>query len=580
MARTSPPPAPLLSAALIVRDEEAVIERCLASLQEVVDEVVVLDTGSTDRTVALARATGARVVEGTWHDDFGRSRNEVLDHCVGRWAVIVDADEVLFVHDVAGLRRTLRRSRADALQVTVDSYRDDVGTVGMSHQSLRVLRRRRVRYEGRLHEEVRPVRPDASLQVERTSLITIGHWGYIQRIVEERGKTERNIRICEAAIAEGAGLRGVVDLGRTLAAAGRLEEALVRFEEARAADDGFTRRTALAHGAATLVRLERATEALTWVDQLGAASRFEGAVDVLRAEVLVALGRTDAFVAAYERALAAAEGNGGVVPHDDGVGPAAERVRADLGSALLAAGRTEEGVAHLLEAAGEGAMRIWPQLVAGYHQLGQLERVAALLDPEGDVDRCRLVLAELAADPGPGVSALLEVLDDAYPGSALTVAFAPLVADHLHLEQAVKWSARARAAGLSAHCPLASRATSETLGATDRLLSAAVLVELFDDDRGRHGVEAVAAVLDPPLFGDLLGLVGQLAPAALELLVLSAVTTPARGVAMARALGAHGERDAAREVLAHGLSLGHVDPAVRQDADDLLAELSARPEQA
>ena len=135
--------------------------------------LTVLDTGSTDRTVALARATGARVVEGAWHDDFGRSRNEVLDHCVGRWAVVVDADEVLFVHDVAGLRRTLRRSRADALQVTVDSYRDDVGTVGMSHQSLRVLRRRRVRYEGRLHEEVRPVRPDASLQVERTALVTM-----------------------------------------------------------------------------------------------------------------------------------------------------------------------------------------------------------------------------------------------------------------------------------------------------------------------------------------------------------------------------------------------------------------------
>ncbi|MEO2107886.1 MAG: glycosyltransferase [Actinomycetota bacterium] len=574
MSRTSPPPAPLLSAAIIVRDEEAVIQRCLASLEGVVDEVVVLDTGSIDRTVELARATGARVVEGEWYDDFGRSRNEVLDHCTGRWAVVVDADEVLFVHDVAGLRRTLRRSRADALQVTVDSYRDDAGTVGMSHQSLRVLRRRRIRYEGRLHEEVRPNRSDATLKVERTSLATIGHWGYIQRIVDERGKTERNIRICEKAIADGAGLRGVVDLGRTLAAAGRMEEAMARFEEARHADDGFVRRTALAHGAAALVTLDRAAEALSWVDALQDASRFAGAVDVVRAEVLVALGRVDAFVAAYDSALAAAAGNAGVVPHDDGVGAAAERVRADLGLALLDAGRTREGVAHLLEAAGEGAMRIWPQLVAAYHELGQLDRVVVLLDLVGDVDRCRMVLAELAADPGPGVSELLEGLDEAHPGSAMTVAFAPLVSDQLHLEQAVKWSARARAAGLSAHCPLANRVSSETLDATDRLLSAAVLVELFDDDRGRHGVEAIAAVVDPALFAGLVELVGQLAPAALELLVLSAVTNPARGVAMARALGSHGERDAAREILAHGLTLGHVDPALRDEAEALRAELA------
>ena len=94
--RLSPPPgAGLLSAALIVRDEQAQLGACLASIADVVDEIVVVDTGSVDGTVAVARSYGARVFEIPWRHDFSDARNQALAHVTGRWVLAIDADERL-----------------------------------------------------------------------------------------------------------------------------------------------------------------------------------------------------------------------------------------------------------------------------------------------------------------------------------------------------------------------------------------------------------------------------------------------------------------------------------------------------
>ena len=87
--------SPLLSAAMIVRNEERHLPGCLASLEGVVDEIVVVDTGSTDGTVAIATSHGARVFHHPWADDFSTPRNVSLDHARGRWVLLIDADERL-----------------------------------------------------------------------------------------------------------------------------------------------------------------------------------------------------------------------------------------------------------------------------------------------------------------------------------------------------------------------------------------------------------------------------------------------------------------------------------------------------
>src|SRR5262249_59148278 len=85
----------LLSAAMIVRDEEAVLAGCLRSIRDVVDEIVIVDTGSTDRSIPIAQQFGARLFDHRWRDDFAEARNEALARARGRFILYIDADERL-----------------------------------------------------------------------------------------------------------------------------------------------------------------------------------------------------------------------------------------------------------------------------------------------------------------------------------------------------------------------------------------------------------------------------------------------------------------------------------------------------
>jgi tetratricopeptide (TPR) repeat protein len=84
-----------LSAALIVKDEAQHLRRCLASLEGIVDEIVVVDTGSSDESVAVAESFGARVLHRPWDGDFSAPRNLGLEHVTGDWVLYIDADEHL-----------------------------------------------------------------------------------------------------------------------------------------------------------------------------------------------------------------------------------------------------------------------------------------------------------------------------------------------------------------------------------------------------------------------------------------------------------------------------------------------------
>ena len=108
-----------ISAVLIVRNEEAMLGSCLKSLDGF-DEVIVLDTGSTDKTVEIARAHGAKVCadEYKWNEDFAEARNKAQEKATGDWIFVIDADEELEPGGVEKLRRAVTEA-GDARAISV-----------------------------------------------------------------------------------------------------------------------------------------------------------------------------------------------------------------------------------------------------------------------------------------------------------------------------------------------------------------------------------------------------------------------------------------------------------------------------
>lgn len=112
-----------LSLCMIVKNEEATLPKCLSSVKRVVDEMVVLDTGSTDNTVKTAKKFGAKVYDFAWSNDFSAARNEALKYVTGDWVLVLDADETLTQNIVPQLKQVIRREE----YILINLVRHEVG---------------------------------------------------------------------------------------------------------------------------------------------------------------------------------------------------------------------------------------------------------------------------------------------------------------------------------------------------------------------------------------------------------------------------------------------------------------------
>ena len=112
---------PTLSLAMITKNESASLAHCLASVRGLVDELVVVDTGSSDGTVAVAEQHGARVGRFPWCDDFSAARNESLRLCTGDWVLLLDADESLTPELAAEIAQVVRGTGAEPASAAGDS---------------------------------------------------------------------------------------------------------------------------------------------------------------------------------------------------------------------------------------------------------------------------------------------------------------------------------------------------------------------------------------------------------------------------------------------------------------------------
>jgi hypothetical protein len=235
---------PNISLTLIARDEEAHIARCLQSASGLDAEMIVIDTGSTDRTKEIAIACGAKVSEFAWIDDFSAARNEALAAAHGRWILVLDADEYLPPASVEAIRTLTSSADAPdrAFHLLNRSTTDD-GRTGISGLIARLFPNDpRVRYEWPVHEQVVTSLQRAGIPIENTR-IEIIHTGYSSPAVNA-SKQERNLRILETmtAHAEKAHPMALFLKGGALLDLQRTEEALeayVRCTEMTSAGDSI-----------------------------------------------------------------------------------------------------------------------------------------------------------------------------------------------------------------------------------------------------------------------------------------------------------------------------------------------------
>lgn len=322
-----------ISLCMIVRDEADFILDCLQSVREAVDEMVVVDTGSTDATPALARQAGADVHFFEWCDDFAQARNASLAHAQYDWVLILDADERLAPGGAEVIRAAVARddfdcglfpiynaARMDASAEEVLSGRASVNDPCLSARLAR--RTPDLQYVRAVHEWLAPWDRDSSRVVAlRTGII---HLGSVPEVRARRNKSERNLRLLQQRLREepqdfaACGYLACEHLAR-----GELEEAW------RVADAGWTlfqgnldprKRLSLALAMARADLQIRRADTTAALDTLATAESLWGAhpdLDVLRAvahstraaQVPTSVERgaeLDAAARAYRAALAKA----------------------------------------------------------------------------------------------------------------------------------------------------------------------------------------------------------------------------------------------------------------------------------
>jgi glycosyltransferase involved in cell wall biosynthesis len=190
---------PKISLCMIVKNEEANLEACLRPVCGLVDEIVVVDTGSTDRTKEIASDLGARVFDFLWCDDFSAARNESLRHARGEWAFWLDADHHMDEANLKKLERLFGELTEPAAYWMTELSDDSGKNRGITHPRLFKLAPD-VRWKYRVHEQIAPALMGKGFPLRETDIV-IRHTGYRSPEVV-RQKMERNLRLLLLDIAE------------------------------------------------------------------------------------------------------------------------------------------------------------------------------------------------------------------------------------------------------------------------------------------------------------------------------------------------------------------------------------------
>jgi len=237
---------PLISFCLVVKDEELFVRECLESVKPVADELIVVDTGSGDRTMAIARELGAQVFQEPWPGDLARAHDLPLQRATGDWILTLDGDEALDSDRGAELRELVRKTPFDGFGFTIRNYhyrpahqhRPAATTDPCTHgacswspsTAVRLFRNRpEFRNRGRVHQTVLDAMTNVGARVSTTS-VPIHHYGYLRT---DRAKSCFYADLAERQVSDRPrDAKARIELGMVYLGSQRYDAALRAFEKA------------------------------------------------------------------------------------------------------------------------------------------------------------------------------------------------------------------------------------------------------------------------------------------------------------------------------------------------------------
>lgn len=184
---------------MIVRDEDAFIKNCLNSIRDVVDEMIIVDTGSTDNTVKICQSLGAKVFHLKWNDNFATARNFGLEQATGDWIIWLDADEEADPDNVKNLRDILKEEKHHIAGVKLINY---YGSYPINPDHAYLIHHHRLfrnnigfRFRNEIHEQLNVKKVIGNINDLPILPVTIHHYGYLEEVTKKRDKNKRNMQI-------------------------------------------------------------------------------------------------------------------------------------------------------------------------------------------------------------------------------------------------------------------------------------------------------------------------------------------------------------------------------------------------